>query len=367
MAVSVERLAALIGRDADLFHTPLDVAAVADAQAHGVCGLVKQALCARGLWPLVPNDARNALDVELRRAALTDDYFRRQTTRAVAALRNAGVPVLTFKGEALACTHYSPSHLRSRCDSDLLVAKRDVSLAGQVLDALGYSRGNMVTREAVYTQQIFSEPHRALSHVIDLHWDVCHRPFFTGTFAFDELMRDAVELENLTTGFRVPDPVHALLLACLHRVSHHENSTRLIWLYDIHVLADGLQDHQWERVHRLAVAKSICDVSATGIELATAFFGCSARTSTHVTALRALARERQEPSRAYLMARRGQLNRIILDARHAGSLPKAIRVLAGHAFPDVDYMRRAFGARNPVSLAGSYAYRAARGFRRLVM
>ena len=367
VAASVEWLAALIRRDADLFHKPLDVAVVADAQAHGVCGIVKQALCARGLWPLVPNDARNALDVELRRAALTDGYFRRQTIRAVAALQNAGVPALTFKGEALACTHYSPSHSRSRCDSDLLVAKRDVPMASRVLEALGYGRVNMVAREAVHTQQVFTERSGAMRHVIDLHWDVSHRPFFAGIFTFDELMRDAVEIDGLAPELRAPDPVRALLLACLHRVTHHENSTRLIWLYDIHLLADGLQDRQWAQVHRLGGEKSICDVCATGMELAAEFFGCSARTSNHVAALRLLARERQETSRAYLTARRGDLNRIVMDARHAGSLPKAIRVLAGHAFPDTEYMRRTFGARGPVSLAGSYVYRAARGFRRLVM
>jgi hypothetical protein len=360
-------LAALIRRDAHPCHNPLDLALVADAHAHGVGGIIKDALCALDLWTLVQAEARNALDAERRRAALTDGYFRRQTIRAVAALQNAGIQVLTFKGEALACTHYSPSHLRSRCDSDLLVAKSDVFRAGRVLEALGYSRFTMVAREAVHTQQVFTERSGAMRHVIDLHWNVSHRAFFAGAFTFDELVRNSVEIGALPSGLRAPDPVHALLLACLHRVTHHENSTRLIWLYDIHLLADRLRVDQWEQAHRVAVEKSICDICATGIELATMFFGCSAQTSTQVAALRTLARSRQETSRVYLTARRGPLNRIALDARHAGNLTKTIRLLASHAFPDVEYMRRTFGVRDPLSLAGSYVYRAARGFRRMVM
>jgi len=363
----VEQIAGVIRGDASALRGCVDAdAAFADAaQAHGVHGLVTQALRANELWHLVLPETRAALNSHLRHTALSDRYFRRQTIRAVTALREAGIPILTFKGEAIACTHYPRPHLRPRCDTDLLVAKRDASAAARVLEALGYRPVNMVAREVVHTQQVFSEIDGAMRHVIDLHWGVSNRPPFAGVFTFDELARDAVEIGPIP-GMPAPNPVHALLLACLHRVTHHENSVRLVWLYDIALLAGGLSDKEWEQVRRIAFRKALCGVCATGIEMAASFFRCSPRTFSQVATLHALGRKHDEPSLAYLGARRGPLRRILLDARHTGSLPRTIQLLASHAFPDAAYMRRTYGARNPLSLARSYAYRAARGVRRLV-
>ena len=35
-------------------------------------------------------------------------------------------------------------------------------------------------------------------------------------------------------------PVNALVLACIHRLAHHQGRDRLVWLYDIHLLAGRL-------------------------------------------------------------------------------------------------------------------------------
>jgi hypothetical protein len=358
-----DRLAAVIRQDASRLQA-VDVVLVADAQTHGVHGLLRHAL-GEGV-PSISPEARSVLDTDAHRLELMDQYFRRQTVRAVSALQQAGIAALAFKGEAIACTHYSPSHLRPRCDTDLLIATRDAAAAGKVLEALGYARVNAVTREAVHSRQVFEEQQGAQRHVIDLHWHVSSRPFFASMFAFDELAQDAVDIGDLAPGLRVPKPVYALVLACLHRVMHHENSMKLIWLYDISLLADRLSDDEWADLRRIAVDKAVCAVCATGIQLAIASFGHSTRTADQLFSLRALAHHRQEPSRTYLARRRGLLGRILLDARHAGSLPRTLQLLGAHAFPDSEYMRRKYGARNSLSLAGSYVYRAAYGIRRLV-
>ncbi len=365
MRDDVERLASIIRGDANALHD-VDLALVTEAQAHGVHGFIRQTLVAANAWSSIDADARGVLESDVHRSALTDRYFRRQTMRAVTALSKAGVAALTFKGEAVACTHYPSPHLRPRCDTDLLVEKRDASAAEKVLESLGYTRGNAVARALLQTQRVFRESQGALRHVIDLHWDISYRPFFGGCFSFDELMRDAVEIGDAAPGLRAPNPAYALMLACLHRVMHHENSRQLIWLYDIALLAERLSEDEWAQVHRLAVDKSLCEVCAIGIEMAAECFGCTPGTSAQLTALRALGRHREEPSRVYLGSRRGSLGRVLLDARHAGNPLRTVRLLASHVFPDTEYMRRKYGARDPVSLAGSYVYRAASGFRKLV-
>jgi hypothetical protein len=58
--------------------------------------------------------------------------------------------------------------------------------------------------------------------------------------------------------------VHALLLACLHRVAHHHNSQRLIWLYDIHLLLCRLSPVEHTAFVTMATEKrlrAICDSS----------------------------------------------------------------------------------------------------------
>ncbi len=344
---------------------PLDLALVNEAQSHGVQGLLKRALTP-GAWEQADLDVKARLEEDLHRTTLLDGYFRRQTTRAVATLRDAGVASLVFKGEALGLTHYSEPHLRPRCDTDLFVSKSDVGIATVVLQSLGYTPATMVAREAVHTQQVFTEREGALRHVIDLHWGVSNRPLFANAFTFDELARQAVSFGDEDAGLHTPGPVHSLFLACLHRVTHHENSTRLIWLCDIALIADQLSEEDWAQVNRVAFEKKLCAVCATGLELASAAFGCSSRTRQHMSWLAELARSRKEPAAAYLRARRGSLGRILLDARHAGTVPRMIQLLASHVFPDTAYMRSAYNVHGPFALAGSYVSRAARGFRRLV-
>ena len=342
-----------------------DLALAEEAQMHGVHGLVRQALIASDVWNRLDTATRAALDADVHRTALADGYFRRQTFHAVTALRNAGITTLIFKGEAIARTHYARPHLRPRCDTDLFVRKADAVSAGNVLTTLGYSQTNAVAREIVQTQQMFTALNGSMHHVVDLHWNISYRPFFADTFSFDELAQDSITIGDPRDGLRAPGPVHALVLACLHRVMHHENAMRLIWLSDISLLAERLTAREWTQVRSLAAKKSLFDICATGLEMAAARFGCSSTTLNEVAALRSAGVERQEPSRAYLGPRRGSLGRILLDARHAGGPLRSIQLLASHAFPDAEYMRRKYGVSHPLALAGAYLYRAASGFRRL--
>ena len=67
----------------------------------------------------------------------------------------------------------------------------------------------------------------------------------------------------------------ALAIACIHRVAHHGDEQRLIWLYDIHLLAGALTAAEAEDFLSLAAAKRIRAVCARGCSLAHARFGTS--------------------------------------------------------------------------------------------
>src|SRR5262249_51587245 len=155
----------------------------------------------------------------------------REITRVLASLREAGVTALVLKGGALAYTHYPAPHLRPRGDTDLLVTREDRARAQEALDDLGYRRQNSVSRDAVHTQWMFRRHEGRLPHTIDLHWAISNRPLFARMLSFDELRRDARPIATLGADALAPAPVHALILACVHRVAHHDDAPTLIWLY----------------------------------------------------------------------------------------------------------------------------------------
>lgn len=65
----------------------------------------------------------------------------------------------------------------------------------------------------------------------------------------------------------------ALLLACVHRVAHHNDSPYLLWLWDIHLLASRLTTEEWGALVRGARDTGMRSVTIRGLELAHERFG----------------------------------------------------------------------------------------------
>ncbi len=73
--------------------------------------------------------------------------------------------------------------------------------------------------------------------------------------------------------------MHALLLACMHRGTHrhnpyyvsgepHTGGDRLIWLYDLHLLAESFGEHDWQSFIARADAKGLRGICADGLATA---------------------------------------------------------------------------------------------------
>src|SRR5262249_37883793 len=120
-----------------------------------------------------------------------------------------------------------------------------------------------------------------------------NRPGFTGMFSYEELAANAVRLDGLDGN--VPDDVAALLLACVHRVAHHRNDRSLLWVYDIHLLFNRLDEPGRERFARMARAKRIASICAAGLKEAVVALG-----TIVPTAIEDRLRVAGEPSAALL-------------------------------------------------------------------
>src|SRR5947207_7718192 len=107
---------------------------------------------------------------------------------------------------------------------------RDV--VARALAALGYQRVSEIDGELAIGQFHFQKHDRnRLFHALDVHWRVSNVRAFADVLTYEELASDAVSVPSLSGDAWSPSPVHALLVACVHRVAHHGATEDLLWLF----------------------------------------------------------------------------------------------------------------------------------------
>jgi hypothetical protein len=291
----------------------------------------------------------------------------RELVRVLSALRDSGVEPLVIKGAALAHTHYRAPYLRPRYDTDLLVSKDDFRRTCWILFDLGFRRVNSISREAIRTQWTFERSlEGGVAEYIDLHWAISNRPLFAAMISFDELRDHAIRLRLANSvdssstrkdaDVAAPGAVHALLLACIHQIAHHNGWGKLIWLYDIRLLANQLSDVEWERFVDLAARKRITRL-CRDVLLRAASVGCSRDVIRRFDNVA----ETPERSAMYLGGAGTRWRSLMLDLQAVTGLGAKIGLVAGHAFPDAMYMRRAYGSSGVFGLSSAYVRRLGMG------
>ncbi|MCU1383748.1 MAG: hypothetical protein JWL71_2445, partial [Acidobacteria bacterium] len=211
---------------------------------------------------------------EVRDAAALDAAREAELRRLIDALAAAGIRVILIKGAALAQTHYARPDLRPRIDTDLMIAAEARDATARVLAALGYARPVETDGELCVSQMHFERADTTSGrHPVDVHWRISNVLAFRDVLTYADLAREAMALPRLGRHALGPGTVHSLLLACIHRVAHHNNSTQLLWLYDIHVLADALDDRGRDRLMAIADARGVRAVCAASLHAAADAFG----------------------------------------------------------------------------------------------
>lgn len=314
------------------------------AQFHGVAGLLHERFSA-------DCDAPPTLRTAMRDRAIAQTFWelRDQSllAQAVRALSAEGVTPILFKGAALAYALYSNPALRARADADMIVAPEQFVTSAAVLRRLGFEAAPAAG--GAYSQQTFSMSAReGGDHAIDLHWRINNSEVLARLFSYAQLRASAVALPHFDAPALMVDEIHALLLACLHRATHQRNpyyvagigydgSGRLIWLYDIHLLAERFTQPQWRAFVALARAKGACATSLGGLEQASACF------ATPVPAdVRQALTTKGERVAAYLAA--SPLRQALMDCAAIDSFAGRLRFLRAIVFPPAAYMRDHFSA-----------------------
>ena len=255
------------------------------SEYHGVQQLLDQRLqTAEGFelgWPKAVVDA-------CRRAAILQAMWevrhRELLNQVLARLSHSGVRPIVFKGTALAYDVYSCPFLRTRGDTDFIIPSDARDQVCGALESLGFACGCGVKGEFVNNTADYSRMDLATgSHDLDVHWRVSNSHVLSNIFTYEELRSEARLLPALGRDALAAGPVHALLLACMHRAAHKQcpyfvngieyyGGDRLIWLFDIHLLLGELRPSQYDAFLEVAVRKGLGGVCLEGIEHARACF-----------------------------------------------------------------------------------------------
>ena len=332
---------------------------LAVAREEGVAALLSHLLAATRID--LPQALRDGLHEEARLQVMRD-LARTMTTReSVAALADAGLEVLLLKGTALAQWLYAAPHLRPGSDVDVLVA--DMAAAERAVDrlhALGYRLlgGVRPTQSSDYEVALLDDTRRSL--VVDLHWQLANHAALARGWTFAELRGEAFPLPALHPRAMALGQVHALVHALMHRQSNLPSGShdRLVWLYDLHLLAGHFTDADWQDFLRVCREKDLARACLDGLQasrrwLRTAIPGnveaALLQQTESQSARTTLAGDQGAMDRAHLRALRGRARWIWLWRK---------------LLPPPAFMRHRYEVDGAWTLLGAYLRRWGTGLRR---
>ncbi len=292
---------------------------------------------------------------QLRPQAALHLARRPRLTRLLDLLASEGVQAVVFKGASLAQTHYPDPALRPHVDTDLLIDERNVDAARGVFERSGHRLLPHVTGRFVTSQFHYVDGETGGGHTYDVHWRIADPAVFRRLLPFSEVRAHAVAIDVFGANGFAPSIPHALVMAAVHRVAHHANSDRLIWLLDMRLLLRAASSDHIDEFCLLADAAGVNAICHDACVRTADMFG-----DVDVPAL--LARRGAsacEPTRAYLNAP-SPLKRIWLDLQALGWRDRAA-FLREHVLPPASYMQATSPSRAP--LPWKYASRLALGLR----
>ena len=269
--------------------------------------------------------------------------------RVLARLATIGVRPVLFKGTALAYTTYPAGALRVRGDTDMFISSGTRSQAAAALEAEGFQQQLDASGEFVFYQASFiSHDEGGGKHALDVHWRINNSELLSRLFEHQELLQNARPVPRLGPDAWAAGNVDALLLACMHRATHqqapyyvdgvaHYGGDRLIWLYDIHLLAGGFSRDDWDALIMRARQKGLVAVCLEGLEQTRASF----HTLVPEPVLATLCRQGEAEAIARYLSG-GVLRQQWMDFCAIAGAANKMRFLTQTIFPPASYIRQKY-------------------------
>lgn len=331
------------------------------ADQHGVIALCSHNLNANpSARDSLPHECLEQFQNYTRMAAVRELKEQADLSTVLKKFSEQGFEYLLTKGTPLAYLFYPEPYLRTRFDTDLIFSDREqADRAWGVLAELGYTRRNAISGDLIsYEFACYNTGASGLETCLDVHWKLNNSQYLASIFSFDELADESIAIPHLGEYARSPCLEHMLLHACLHRFAHVKDgeANRLIWLYDIYLMASTLEQDQWNRFLKWAIEKKICNICKDGLTQTESLFPASIPPSVLMTLQEKGANEdvsMATASSAWKMA--------MLDFKTLPNWNSRLLLLKEHLLPSAAYILRKYDSHNRALLPYFYLKRILQG------
>ena len=224
-----------------------------------------------------PREVMDALRGSFQWSRIRTLHMTRQLLQLTAAFREAGVRMIVLKGPALSRMVYPDSALRPASDLDILVHPKEMTRSKEILAQLGYTCDAIkfgtdveaLNHHEEYTSSEGGQQFRS----IELHWKLIRIGILQKTDA-GQFFDNAVLVSAESSTFEALHPVDALIHRALNNAFMHDGDMRLIWIYDILMLARSFKEpYDWRLLQERCVAWRARLAVEVALTLARSWYG----------------------------------------------------------------------------------------------
>ncbi|MCJ7784188.1 MAG: nucleotidyltransferase family protein [Desulfobacterales bacterium] len=226
---------------------------------------LKEMALRHGLMPILYQRLKSHAPNSIPRSILTQwrDHSLSSATRSLVMteellsllelFKAEGIPTIPYKGPALAASLYKDLTIRPFNDLDILIKRKDIFKAKDLMTSLGYQSHFQLTptQASAFLKSKYEFPltHRNGWLTVELKWNLVE-DFFS--FPLDQeglwkrLQHISIDGKEILTF----SPEDLLIILCMHGTTHLW--ANLIWICDIAQLINVHKDLNWESVLRHA-------------------------------------------------------------------------------------------------------------------
>ena len=313
---------------------------------HGIAGLLNDRAGDLRDWP---DDVMAQIRTRALGHAMWEMRHRIVLARLVGAFSQAGVRCLFLKGTGLAYDRYPNPATRIRGDSDVLVDRNELERARAVLANLGFVGDANVAglSDDIHLQEIWRFDHvDQTRHDIDVHWQVMNSFALSTILDVESCFARAVPLPRLAPKALTLDRVSMMIHTALHKATHivspyfadglaYFGGDRLIWAYDVHLLAQAFSAEDWTRLVQAARKDGTAEVCLAALTFARDRLATDVPTEVIAELNDAIPDDRQSD----FLLRSGQLDRAWRDLRAVVGWRSKVAFFARRLFPPPAFVR----------------------------
>jgi len=290
-------------------------------------------LCQDAYLRALDGDQSQRVRIAYARERLQDEQQSFHLTTLSEAFEAHNMRALVIKGAALARQIYPQLGLRAKGDLDLWTPYSQLAQMRQLLSSLGYRSIPCNFGRFSQPEQSFIGQDRLNPVKIDLHWEVSSRPLLARSFTFEAIWQSSVDF-GYGRLIRAPDLVDALLIAVIHRIGHHREDVRWVWLLDIDLIWRALSREQQSLAYQAAKARGVFALLNEALESTATVFA---------TPVDFLDCPETLPPELSAMLLNPRTSMLWIDFKSM-EIVDFMKLCAEHAFPPNQFMQHRFGA-----------------------